>query len=289
MLLAGTVPSDDLPLVVDEARIENGSIIAGGHRISCIQGSGAMMSTALIVAEFLKLPPPRIVVAGDKGHGRGSRSIYEYLIESLAGLAVETVTLHYCLPDIVRMKRLCESVAKRSGRPVMIADAGFMYAAKAAGMASQFDIFTPDASELAFLADPEATHPAYISRHLFDTGVADFPALIASAYRQNSAARLLLVKGAVDYVACDGGIVATVCEPDLPALEAIGGTGDTITGLVSALVDAGMELREAAVMAFKTNRLAGALARANPATKIWEVISRFPEVLEEHFSSCVRA
>ena len=102
----------------------------------------------------------------------------------------------------------------------MIADAASMYAAKAAGLASQFDIFTPDATEMAFLADAEATHPAYIARHLFDTDVTQTPSLVVSAYRNKNAARLLLVKGEVDYVVNGAEIIDTVSEPNVPALEA---------------------------------------------------------------------
>ena len=166
----------------------------------------------------------------------------------------------------------------------MIADAASMYAAKAAGLASQFDIFTPDATELAFLADPEATHPAYIARHLFDTDMAQAPKLIASAYEQNGAARLLLVKGAVDYVV-RAGDVDMISEPDVPELEAIGGTGDAITGLVSAFAYAGLELHEAAIISARANRMAGKFAQVTPATKIWQIIKKFPDVMKEHLCS----
>jgi len=43
----------------------------------------------------------------------------------------------------------------------LIADAGFMYAAKMSGQASKYDLFTPDVGELAFLADEEAPHLFY--------------------------------------------------------------------------------------------------------------------------------
>ena len=44
----------------------------------------------------------------------------------------------------------------------------------------------------------------------------------------------MLVKGAIDYIINNAGVVATITEPDVPELEAIGGTGETITGLVAA-------------------------------------------------------
>jgi len=46
-------------------------------------------------------------------------------------------------------------------KPVLIADAGFMYAAKMSGQAELYDLFTPDIGELAFLADEAAPHPFY--------------------------------------------------------------------------------------------------------------------------------
>ena len=282
ILLAGTVPLKDLPLVAGEVRAEDGFLVTGGHRIPCTQGTGAMISAALAVTEYLKIDSPQIVVAGDIGQGKGSREIYEYLIRMIPELPVEVLTLHYCLPDMALTRRLCQSVAKCTKKPVMIADAASMYAAKAAGLSSQFDIFTPDATELAFLADAEATHPAYISRHLFDTDGNKAPELIATAYQQSSAARVLLVKGAIDYVVRDGDILDTVSEPDVPELEAIGGTGDTITGMVSAFAYAGLELHEAAMIAARANRIAGTFAQATPATKISQIVERFPDVMKEY-------
>ena len=152
-------------------------------------------------------------------------------------------------------------------------------------MAEAFDVFTPDATEMAFLADPDATHPAYIARHLFDADITQTPRLVATAYQHKSAARLLLVKGAADYVVKGGSIMATITEPDVPVLEAIGGTGDTITGVVSALVHAELEPHEAAIIAAKANRMAGKFAQATPATKVRHIIDQFPAVFSEYLCS----
>jgi len=108
------------------------------------------------------------------------------------------------------------------------------------------------------------------------------PGLIATAYQQNSAARLLLVKGEVDYVIQSGDTVEMVNEPSVPEMEAIGGTGDTITGLISAFAYAGLEMHEAAIIAAKTNRMAGKFAQATPATKISQIIERFSDVMKEY-------
>jgi len=76
--------------------------------------------------------------------------------------------------------------------------------------------------------------------------------------------------------------VATITEPDIPALEAIGGTGDTITGLVAAFAYAGLEPAQAAIIAARVNRSAGQLAKVTPATKVRQVIARYPDVFREY-------
>jgi NAD(P)H-hydrate repair Nnr-like enzyme with NAD(P)H-hydrate dehydratase domain len=112
--------------------------------------------------------------------------------------------------------------------------------------------------------------------------VTQTPKLAAAAYRHKDAAKILLVKGATDYAIREGEVIATVAEPNVPALEAIGGTGDTITGLVSAFAYAGLELHEAAILAAKSNRMAGEFAHPTPATKVWQIISQFPAVFKEY-------
>lgn len=282
MLIAGTIPNKDLPLTLGKADVKGDSLIVNGHRIPCTQGTAAMITAALVTTEYLRLDVPEVLVVGDTGKGNGSREMYEYLIQNVTKLSPEVLALHYCLPDMALTRRLCEAVKKCSKRPLMIADAASMYAAKAAGLAPEFDIFTPDATEMAFLADPDATHPAYIARHLFDTDVTQTPKLVATAYQKKNAARLLLVKGATDYIVENGNVLATISEPNVPALEPIGGTGDTITGLLSAFVYAGLEPHEAAIIAAKANRTAGKLARATPATRVWQIIQQFPAVFKEN-------
>jgi len=251
LLIAGTVPVNDLPLTMGKVRAEAEFLMVNDYRIPCTQGTGAMIGAALVTTDYLNLEAP------------------------------EVLALHYCLPNMSLTRKLCDAIKGCSRKPVMIADAASMYAAKAAGLASEFDIFTPDATEMAFLADRDATHPAYITRHLFDTDITQTPKLVAAAYQHQNAAKLLLVKGAIDYVARNGDILTTITEPNVPELEAIGGTGDTITGLVSSFVYAGLELPEAAIIAAKANRMAGKLAQATPATKVGKIINYFPAVFKE--------
>jgi NAD(P)H-hydrate repair Nnr-like enzyme with NAD(P)H-hydrate dehydratase domain len=156
-----------------------------------------------------------------------------------------------------------------------------MYSAKAAGLASFFDVFTPDAAEMAFLADPAATHPAYVRFMLFND-MERMPDLIKAAYQHENAARLMLVKGAVDYVVRSGDIIKTINEPDIPMMEPIGGTGDTITGMIAAFVYAGLETHEAAIIASRANRMAGKMAEVNPATRVSRVIEYLPAVFKKY-------
>lgn len=282
MLIVGTVPIKDLPLTTSEARMDGDYLVVNGHRIPCTQGTAAMITAALVTTEYLKIEAPHVLIVGDTGQGKGSREMYEYLIQNAAELSPQVLALHYCLPDMALTRRLCEAIRSCKKRPLMIADAASMYAAKAAGLAPEFDIFTPDATEMAFLADREATHPAYIARHLFDTDVTQTPKLVAAAYAKKNAAKLLLVKGATDYIVNNGNILAIIFEPNVPALEPIGGTGDTITGLITAFVYADMRPHEAATIAARANRMAGKLAEATPATKVYQIIKQFPVVFKKY-------
>jgi ADP-dependent NAD(P)H-hydrate dehydratase / NAD(P)H-hydrate epimerase len=63
---------------------------------------------------------------------------------------VNTLVFHYLQPDVNWHNRVLFAVEEMDRRPVLIADAGFMYAAKMSGQSSQYDLFTPDIGELAF-------------------------------------------------------------------------------------------------------------------------------------------
>jgi len=280
LLICGTIPQDDISIITGEARFDGDKLFIQNTEIPCTQGTAALVSAACVTAQHLKSPLPQVILAGDTGKGKGSHLLYDYIINNIGKLNPDILLMHYILPVMGLMKKVNAAAAKCKKKPVMMADASSMYAAKAAGLAPQFDIFTPDICEMAFLADPEAIHPAYISHHLFSAEAAQAQDLISAAYRQKSAAKLLIVKGATDHIAEKGKIVFTISAPDIPALEAIGGTGDTISGMVGAMIDAGFSHHDAAVAALKANRIAGEIAQATPATKIRKVISAIPEALK---------
>ena len=143
MLIAGTIPNKDIPLTLGQVKLDEGFLVADGQRFARFQGTGAMISAALTTINHLKLEPPKVLVVGDIGDGQGSRGLYSYLIDNIGELSPEVFVMHYCLPIMNLMKQLCKAIENSKKRPFMIADAGAMYAAKGAGLASEFDILTP--------------------------------------------------------------------------------------------------------------------------------------------------
>ncbi len=252
----------------------------GGHRLRVTRGTPALLAAAIKTAQFLGQPMPFAYLAGDIGRGQGSRRLYEYLAQHLGQADFHTIAFHYLLPDVDWHNRVLFAVEEMARRPILIADAGFMYAAKMSGQAGAYDLFTPDVGEMAFLADEAAPHPFYTRGFILheDNRVPD---LIARAYAHDNASRYLLVKGSLDYLAGPQGILATIDWPQNEALEAIGGTGDTLTGMVAALTASGRQLLEAAVLAAQANRLAGHLAQPTPATQVLELILKIPQALQQ--------
>ena len=286
--IVGTVPDHDFPLAVGEVLLVNGVIRIEGKSVPVNRGTSALLAAAIKTCEVLDQPAPFGYVVGDIGQGDGSRRLYEYLTRNLgkcdpqskAGIGLNTIAFHYLQPDVDWHNRVLFAVEEMAKRPVLIADAGFMYAAKMSGQSSEYDLFTPDAGELAFLADEEAPHPFY-TRGFILHEEGQIPELIARAYEHKNASRYLLVKGKRDYLANHQGIQATIDSPVEEAMEAMGGTGDTLTGIVAALIAAGIEVKEAAVVAARVNRLAGHFAKPTPATQVMEIIQHIPRALEE--------
>jgi len=278
--IAGTIPVEDIPLLTGGAAMENGDIRIDGRRIPVDRGTAALIGAAVKTSEVLGTPPPFGCVVGDIGRGIGSRNLYKHLVDTFSESVFHTVTFHYLQPIVHWHNRLQQVIHDMETRPVLIADAGFMYVAKMSGHAAMYDLFTPDIGELAFLADETAPHPFY-TRGFILHDENRVPDLIARAYEHGNAARLLLVKGKKDCLADRGGILCEVDSPVEEVMEAIGGTGDTLTGILSALIGSGMDTKEAATVAMKTNRLAGAYARPTPSTQIIDIISHIPKALED--------
>jgi len=280
LAIVGTVPDEGVPLIAGEVRLENDALILQGRSMPVNRGTPALLAAAVAAGEVLENDPPFTYLVGDIGTGKGSRALYAHLTQHLPKETFEVITFHYLQPDVDWHNRVLFAVDEMKPRPILIADAGFMYAAKMSGQAGAYDLFTPDAGEIAFLADEEAPHPFYTRGFILheDNRI---PELITRAYEHDNAARILLVKGKQDYIANREGILAKVDEPLVEALEPVGGTGDTVTGIVSALVASGMTVQDAAVLAAKVNRLAGLYANPTPATQVLDMIRQIPRAMAE--------
>ena len=281
--VVGTVPDQDFPLVTGETRLKDDSIYIRGKQILVNRGTPALLAAAIKTAQVLDQGAPFGYLVGDVGLGHGSRRLYEYLSGHLGKRDFNTIVFHYLQPDVDWHNRVLFAVEEMERRPVLIADAGFMYAAKMSGQSPKYDLFTPDIGELAFLADEEAPHPFY-TRGFILHEENRAPDLIARAYKHKNAARCLLVKGKQDYVADQKGIIATVDICVEESMEAIGGTGDTLTGIVTALIGTGMEVAKAAIIAARVNRLAGSYAKPTPATQVMDIIQHIPTALAKILS-----
>ena len=278
--IVGTVPDADLGLLHGPARLEGGRVTVAGRELEVQRGTPALLAAALQVAAHLGRPEIHAYLAGDTGRGDGSRHLYDWLCRHLPDCICSVLVFHYLQPDVDWHGRVLLAIEQMTRPPVLIADAGFMYAAKMSGQAGRYDCFTPDLGELAFLADEQAPHPFYTRGFiLHESNRADD--LIERAYRHDNAAIHLLVKGATDAIVARGRVVDRVDAPSTPAMEAIGGTGDTLTGLLAALCAAGHDLVPAASLAARANRLCGALARPTPASPVSELIAAIPRALTD--------
>ncbi|WP_319407696.1 NAD(P)H-hydrate dehydratase [uncultured Desulfosarcina sp.] len=285
LCIVGTVPDADFPLVSGPVHLEEGRLAVADRTIEIHRGTPALVGAVLAAGTVLHLPPVEAWLVGDIGRGEGSRRLYAHLEQALAGFPWTVLVFHYLQPDVDWHNRVLFTVEKILPRPVLIADAGFMYAAKMSGQAESYDLFTPDVGELAFLADEEAPHPFYTRGFILhqEDKVAE---LIDRTYTNANAARWLLVKGRRDCLADARGIRETVDTPASPAMEAMGGTGDTLTGLASALAAAGMPIDRAAILAARANRLAGQLASPTPATQIEAIVRKIPMALKQVLDTC---
>lgn len=283
LLVVATYPVVDGSVLEGPVTLEaDGGIAIGVTRVPSSQGTSAMLGAAAQVATHLGTPAPHALVAGDIGRGDGTRHVYEHLVEVAARIRPSVIAFHYMQPVMALMRRAVEQLAESVPDTLLVADAGGMYAAKAAGLANRFELMTPDVGEVGFLADPAVTHPAYVSHYLFGNEGFDPVVLAGRAHETGGAARVLLIKGVRDHIARDGVIEAEVDEPCVPELEAIGGTGDTVTGLASAFLAAGFPTVDAARCACLANREAGRAMGATPAMHARDLVAALPGVLREN-------
>lgn len=280
LAIVGTVPDTCNQVWEGEASLSGDDIVIGKKRLPVGRGTTALLAASIQVTRFIGQAMPYAFLAGDIGSGQGSLKLYEYLVEQLMKGRFDVIAFHYILPEVDWHNRVFLALDALKPKPILLADAGWMYVAKMSGQARYYDLFTPDVGELAFLADEKAPHPFYTRGFLLkdETRV---PELAERAYRNDDASRCLLVKGAKDLVVTREGVQAVIDTPMVEAMEAIGGTGDTISGMAAALLASGRGVLEAARVAATANRIAGKLAEVTPATQIQEIISYIPRALEE--------
>lgn len=280
--IVGTVPDDNFPIATGPVSVAGDRLSIDGHEVDINRGTAALLAAALMVCRYMNKDGPEAFLVGDTGRGHGSRSLYAYLEKTLPGRCYTSLTFHYIQPDVDWHNRVLFAVDEMPERPLLIADAGFMYAAKMSGQAEAYDVFTPDMGELAFLADETAPHPFYTRGFILHENNRAVQ-LIARAYKHKNAARLLMVKGEQDMIADKSGILKTVSRPRIDALEAIGGTGDIITGLLAGLTGTGYDLFSSCLAAIRISRMAGQAANPDPGTQVADIIKKIPDSMVAFF------
>ena len=271
------------------AHVRGGMLhLADGKSIPVQRGTAALAATALLACEALDYEPPRLLLAGDIGSGAGSRALYAWLTEHVEPLAPEGLTFHYLFPDVDWHNRVLMAIQAMQSAPLLVADAGFMYVAKMSGYADAYDLFTPDLGEMAFLADEKAPHPFYTRGFLLEEEE-DIPALLARAQAHGNCPANLIIKGRADHIVCDGQLTATVEEPSEPAMECIGGTGDLVTGLVTALLAGKVPLCKASLAAARLARLLARHCAPDPGTQVAQLLEQLPQVLHRYAEEVLKA
>lgn len=287
-IIAGSLPDPDFGLLsplsdpAPAARLEQDHLVLrDGRRIPVERGTAALAASCLAACTVLNLTPPELALTGDTGSGEGSRALYAMLTEQLAALQPQGIMFHYLFPDVDWHNRILMAVQALPVRPLLLADAGFMYVAKMSGYAAEYDLFTPDVGELAFLADEKAPHPFYTRGFLLQNDHDVLP-LLERIRSNGHSPRHLLVKGQADYIVEHGEIIATVDSPSEPAMECIGGTGDIVAGLATAFLIYGLSPAQAALTAARAARLLARHCHPRPDTQAGELIRALPDALSKN-------
>ncbi|ENN96554.1 carbohydrate kinase-like protein [Methanocaldococcus villosus KIN24-T80] len=269
MIIAGTIPIEGLELIKGKPILKGNKIIINNKEFPISMGTCALIGAVLKTLEYFDENNIHVITAGDIGKGDGSLKIYDALKEVDDDLLI----IHYIKPKISYIKEIDFS-------PKIIADAGGMYAAKAANIGDKFHLFLPDVGELAFLADEKASHPAYVRGFISEVDNKEVPELIRRAYGKSKMPKYMVVKGEKDYIVEDGNIAEIIDSPKIEAMECIGGTGDTLTGIISSLINCGYKTKDACVLGCKINRILGEISNVKPNTQINELIYNIPKVLK---------
>ena len=266
LTIIGTVPLPE-NIYMGEAAFDSSSLKVGGALMPIGRGTGALIAAALKVLEQFGNEKPYCLLAGDSVSGAGSRRLLEETARFLPISETETLVFHYMFVMLKYGPIIGDALRKIPSKPYVIADAGGMYMAKAGGIARLCDVFTPDHGELAFLADSKVAHPMYTKPELLS-----YPdeTLTKMASEEGNIPQTLVVKGKSDLIFTGGCLSNRVDEPSIPAMEAIGGTGDTVTGMLAALQH--LKVKDSIYKSLVLNRLVGQITGCTPRTQINEFI-----------------
>ncbi len=266
LTVIGTVPLPE-KIYMGEADFKGSSLKVDSTLIPVERGTGALIAAVLKVFAQFGDEKPYCLLAGDSLSGAGSSRLLEETVRFLPKSNCETVVLHYMFVMLKYGPLISDSLAKMPSKPYVIADAGGMYIAKAGGIANACDVFTPDHAELAFLADSKAAHPMYTKPEFlfyFDE------TLVRMAREAGNIPQTLVVKGKTDSIFTGESLSNQVNEPSIQAMEAIGGTGDTVTGILAALQH--LKVKDGIYKSLVLNRLIGKKINCTPRTQINEFI-----------------
>lgn len=267
LTVIGTIPLAE-GIYLGEARFEGTSLKVGRTLIPVERGTGALIASALRVLEHFGSKKLYCLLSGDQASGTGTGRLLDEACRYLSNAGGDIVVLHYMFVLIKYGTVIKETVMELKSKPFMIADAGGMYLAKASGITGIFDLLTPDYGEMAFLADPKALHPMYTRPEYFSMPVEN---LIQTAANHGNISAKTVIKGKKDLIYDGQTLIGKVTAPSIPAMEAIGGTGDTVTGLISAFQY--LNVQESALKALLLNRLVGQMTGCTPRTQIGEFIN----------------
>jgi len=200
LAVVGTVPDPDIPIIQGYVNFEASKLYVDSTEIDINRGTPALLASTATLLNCLHKGSVYAFLVGDVGLGNGSRELYSHLSSNIHNYSFHTMVFHYLQPDVDHHLNVQMSMENMVPRPKLIADAGFMYAAKMSGESWKYDLFTPDVGELAFLADENAPHPFY-TRGFILAEENKVPELIQRSYKHDNAAKHLLVKGKQDYAA----------------------------------------------------------------------------------------
>ncbi len=278
MLILGTVPFPLEGVSFGEVHLKEDKLYLADKPLEICMGTTTLITSCLFTLTYFKRSSLKALLVSDYGEGIGSKRLFSWLKKGLVN-NYKVICGHYIMPYVDEFKDVFPKL--KSSAEILICDAGMMYAAKASALAKEINVFTPDAGEMAFLADKDVTHPAYVKKIFFEMDTKDVDFLIKKAWEENNLSKLALIKGKEDLVVKEGKVIDRILHPTVKAMEAIGGTGDSVVGILVGLVGAGFSLERSLRLSAQINRTAGKLAKPTPATRIYDIIKFIPKAMEE--------